>query len=196
MKIKIFETIETIIEMPDKEFDDDPSDCEIATEFFEAVEKGTGKLLYENRQYCDGNDNEIISWSTNVWVYDEKTKQEKSVSIEEYIKESDNGKPKIQIRHDLFIPWIHDDYDQNDIVEAWGGGEDIEDHAIGIAGLIPIQHIQNWEEIKHYYDKEEFIKEGTEFNTLSEYYEDDGYVEFIPDELEVEWVYGESDNGE
>ena len=107
-------------------------------------------------------------------------------------RESDNAKPKIKIRHDLFIPWIHDDYDQNDIVEAWGGGEDIEDHAIGIAGLIPIQHIQNWEEIKHYYDKEEF--ESTEFNTLSEYYEDDGYVEFIPDELEVYWVYGESDD--
>ena len=109
-------------------------------------------------------------------------------------EESDNGKPKIKIRHDLFIPWVHDDYDQKDIVEAWGGGEDIEDHAIGIAGLIPIQHIQNWEEIKHYYDKEEFIKEGTEFNTLSEYYEDDGYVEFIPDELEVEWVYEETNN--
>ena len=194
MKLKVFETIETIWELPDNYFDDkdyeqeDCSDDELATHFKE------GRLLYENRQYCDGYDNEIISWSTNVWVYDEKTKQEKSVSIEEYIKESDNGKPKIQIRHDLFIPWIHDDYDQNDIVEAWGGGEDIEDHAIGIAGLIPIQHIQNWEEIKHYYDKEEFIKEGTEFNTLSEYYEDDGYVEFIPDELEVEWVYGESDN--
>ena len=92
MKIKIFETIETIIEMPDKEFDDDPSDCEIATEFFEAVEKGTGKVLYENRQYCDGYDNEIISWDTNVWVYDKKTKQYKSVPIEEYIKESDNGR--------------------------------------------------------------------------------------------------------
>jgi len=92
MKIKIFETIETIIEMPDKEFDDDYSDCEIATEFFQAVEKGTGKLLYENRQFFDGYDNEVISWNTNVWVYDEKTKEEKSVSIEEYIKESDNGK--------------------------------------------------------------------------------------------------------
>ena len=92
MKLKIFETIETIIEMPDKEFDDDPSDCEIATEFFEAVEKGTGKVLYENRQYCDGYDNEIISWDTNVWVYDKKTKQDKSVSIEEYIKENDNEK--------------------------------------------------------------------------------------------------------
>ena len=62
MKVKIFETIETIIEMPDKEFDYDPSDCEIATEFFEAVEKGTGKVLSENRQY----DNEqIISWKSD-----------------------------------------------------------------------------------------------------------------------------------
>jgi len=82
MKIKIFETIETIRELPDNYFDqfdydlEDLSDDEIAGVFEE------GKLLYENRQYCDGNDNEIISWSTNVWVYDEKTKQDKSVPIE------------------------------------------------------------------------------------------------------------------
>ena len=92
MKIKIFETIETIWELPDNYFDqydydeEDCSDDEIASHFKE------GKLLYENRQYCDGYDNEIISWSTNVWVYDEKTKQSKSVPIEEYIKESDNGR--------------------------------------------------------------------------------------------------------
>jgi hypothetical protein len=90
MKLKVFETIETIWELPDNYFDDkdyeqdDCSDDEIASHF------QSGKLLYENRQYCDGNDNEIISWDTNVWVYDEKTKQSKSVPIEEYIKESDN----------------------------------------------------------------------------------------------------------
>ena len=59
MKIKILETIETIIEMPDKEFDDDLSDCEIATQFFQAVEKGTGKVLVEDRQY---DSEQIIYW--------------------------------------------------------------------------------------------------------------------------------------
>ena len=61
MKVKIFETIETIIEMPDEEFYEDYelSDCEIATEFFQAVEKGTGKVLSEDRQY---DSEQIISW--------------------------------------------------------------------------------------------------------------------------------------
>ena len=111
------------------------------------------------------------------------------MSKEEHNKVSESSKPKIKIIHDWFIPWIFEGYDQGDMLEAWGCGGTIEEHAIGIAGLIPIQHIQNWEKIKHYYDKEEFLKEGTEFNSLSEYYEDDGYVEYIPDELEVEWVY-------
>ena len=91
MKLKVFETIETIWELPDNYFDDkdyEQDDCsadELASHF------QAGKLLYENRKYCDGYDNEIISWNTNVWVYDEKTKQDKSVSIEEYIKENDNA---------------------------------------------------------------------------------------------------------
>ena len=90
MKLKIFETIETIRELPDNYFDqydyeqEDCSDDELASHF------QSGKLLYENRQYPDGYDNEIISWNTNVWVYDEKTKRSKSVPIEEYIMESNN----------------------------------------------------------------------------------------------------------
>ena len=64
MKVKIFETIETIIEMTDEEFYEDYelSDCEIATEFFQAVEKGTGKVLSEDRQY---DSEQIISWETD-----------------------------------------------------------------------------------------------------------------------------------
>ena len=77
------------------------------------------------------------------------------MSKEEHNKVSESSKPKIKIIHDWFIPWIFEDCDQGDMVEAWGSGGTIEEHAIGIAGLIPIQHIQNWEEIKHYYDKEE-----------------------------------------
>tara|TARA_Y100001951_G_C11171137_1_gene200317 strand:- start:116 stop:694 length:579 start_codon:yes stop_codon:yes gene_type:complete len=191
MKIKIYETIETIWELPDNYFDDkdyeqrDCSDDELASHF------KSGKLLYEDRQYNSDNGNsEIISWDTNVRVWNVETKEFEHVEI----KESESSKPKIKIRHDWFIPWIHDDYDQGDMLEAWSGEESVEDHALGIAGLIPVNHIQNWEEIKHYYDKEPFEVEDTEFNTLSEYYEDDGYVEYIPDELEVEWVYEESDN--
>ena len=69
MKIKIFETIETIWELPDNYFDDkdyeqrDCSDDELASHF------KSGKLLYEDRQYNSDNGNsEIISWDTNVRV--------------------------------------------------------------------------------------------------------------------------------
>ena len=69
MKLKVFETIETIWELPDNYFDDkdyeqeDCSDDELASHFKE------GNLLYENRQYPDGYDNEIISWDTRVHVW-------------------------------------------------------------------------------------------------------------------------------
>ena len=73
MKLKVFETIETIWELPDNYFDDkdyeqeDCSDDELASHFKE------GKLLYENRQYPDGYDNEIISWDTRVRVWNAET---------------------------------------------------------------------------------------------------------------------------
>ena len=86
MKIKIYETIETIWELPDNYFDDkdyeqrDCSDDELASHF------KSGKLLYENRQYCDNNDNEIISWDTHVRVWNAETREFEHVEI----KESDN----------------------------------------------------------------------------------------------------------
>ena len=73
MKLKVFETIETIWELPDNYFDDkdyeqeDCSDDELATHF------QSGRLLHEDRQYPDGYDNEIISWDTRVRVWDAET---------------------------------------------------------------------------------------------------------------------------
>ena len=101
---------------------------------------------------------------------------------------------KIQIIRDRFIPWILEDYDQEDISKAWSSGETIEDFALNIAGLIPVHHLKNWDDVKHHWDNDEddpCDHEG--FETWSAYYEDDGYVEHIPDTLKVEWVNEESD---
>ena len=99
-------------------------------------------------------------------------------------------KQRIKIIRDWFIPWILDDCEKHDIIEAWNTGESIEDLALNIFGLIPIDHIQNWDDIKHHWDLEDedypCIHEG--FNSWSAYYEDDGYVEHIPETLKVEWV--------
>ena len=99
-------------------------------------------------------------------------------------------KEKAKIIHNLFIPWIFEDYDRADLVEAWSSGDKIENTALTIAGLIPVLHISNWEDIKHHWDNEPCEEEG--FDKWSDYYEEDGYVEHIPETLEVEWV-GEDD---
>ena len=109
-------------------------------------------------------------------------------------------KEKIQIEHDLFTLWILEDFDCEDIVEAWSGEESIEDFCIGRAGLLPIEHIRNWDDIKHHFDNQpcelnEINKTTNKpFTSWSEYYEEDGYVHEpcsgIPDTLEIEWVYG------
>ena len=110
-------------------------------------------------------------------------------------------KDKIKILHDWFIPWIFEEYKEHELIEAWGSGMSIEDYALGIFGMLPVNHIANWEEIKHHYDgndindpenKDEIeLVEG--FESWSDYYEDDGYVDFIPDTLEVEWVHEEEE---
>ena len=103
---------------------------------------------------------------------------------------------KIQIIRDWFIPWILEDHDQEDITGAWSSGVSIEDFALGIAGLIPVQHIKNWEEIKHHFDldSENYPCTHEGFKTWSAYYEDDGYIEGVPDTLKVEWVNENSDS--
>ena len=97
---------------------------------------------------------------------------------------------EIIIYYEMFVPWIHDGYNQHELLQAWGSGESIEDHAIGIAGLVPIQHIKNWDNIKHHFDIEPCKEDG--FTKWSDYYEDDGYIHgpgVIPDTLKIKWDY-------
>ena len=47
-------------------------------------------------------------------------------------------KEKLIIYYHLFVPWIHDSYDQAELLEAWASGESPEDHGLSIAGLLPI----------------------------------------------------------
>ena len=105
-------------------------------------------------------------------------------------------KDKIKILHYWFIPWIFEDYKEHELIEAWESGMSVEDYALGIFGMLPVNHIANWKEIKHHYDgndindpenKDEIeLVEG--FESWSDYDEDDGYVYYIPDTLDVEWV--------
>ena len=111
-------------------------------------------------------------------------------------------KEKIQIEHNLFIPWILEDYGDQEIAEAWGSGVSIEDFCISHAGLLPIQHIRNWEDVMHHFDDEPYngkeinYSTGKLFTSWSEYYEEDGYVHglSLPDTLEIEWVYEGEEN--
>ena len=100
---------------------------------------------------------------------------------------------KLIIYYYLFVPWIHDEYSHGALLEAWGSGESIEDHALGIAGMFPIGHFKNWDEVKHHWDDIPYdgIKdtEDQKFKTWSEFYDYDGYVDGLPDTLDVEWDY-------
>ena len=112
-------------------------------------------------------------------------------------------KDKIKIRHYWFIPWMYDDYKEHELIKAWESGMSIEDYALGVFGMLPVNHIDNWKETKHHYDVDQFhhdihdsehkieLVEG--FESWSDYYEDDGYVNYIPDTLEVEWVHEEEE---
>ena len=84
---------------------------------------------------------------------------------------------KIELREDLFVPWILDDYSKEEIIEMANEPVPLRDTCLNIAGLIPTQHIDNYSEIK---------------DDLSHLVDDeDAYVE--PDnrfifEYEVVWV--------
>ena len=104
---------------------------------------------------------------------------------------------KLIIYYHLFVPWIHDGYSRADLLDAWSSGESPEDHAISIAASFPVQHFKNWDEVKHHWDNgwDDNPYDGSKdtedlkFKTWSDWYEHDGYVEGIPDTLEVEWDY-------
>ena len=44
-------------------------------------------------------------------------------------------KDKIKIEHDWFIPWILEDYSQEEMADAWSSGQSLEDFCMSIAGL-------------------------------------------------------------
>ena len=108
-------------------------------------------------------------------------------------------KEKLIIYYYLFVPWIHAEYDKDALLTAWSSGESPEDHGLSIAGLLPIQHIRNWEDVMHHFDDEPYngkeinYSTGKLFTSWSEYYENDGYVHglSLPNTLEIEWVYEE-----
>lgn len=106
-------------------------------------------------------------------------------------------KDTVEIIRDWFIPWIFEEYNEDDMQEAWSSGESIESYALGIAASIPVNHIDNWEDVKHHWDNEpcdewqkNYLTEKG-FDKWTDYYEDDGYVEHIPDTLKVKWVQSE-----
>ena len=108
-------------------------------------------------------------------------------------------KDKVEIIRDWFIPWIMEDTSVEDAMSHEGS---IESYALGIAGSIPVNHINNWEDVKHHWDDEpcderqrNFLTERG-FDKWTDYYEDDGYVEHIPDTLEVKWVQSEEESEE
>jgi len=78
----------------------------------------------------------------------------------------------LKVKEDWFVPWILDDYSDNQIMEAWECGSSPREHVLDVAGLMPINHIQNWEEVKEHFSKEEI---------------EDGYIEEWND-FEIEWV--------
>jgi hypothetical protein len=52
----------------------------------------------------------------------------------------------IKLREDLFVPWMIEDFDTEHLVGI--GDVSLREHCFSMAGLIPIQHIDNWEEVK------------------------------------------------
>ena len=84
---------------------------------------------------------------------------------------------KVELREDLFVPWILDDYSKEEIIEMANEPVPLRDTCLNIAGLIPTQHIDNYSEIK---------------DDLADIIIDDGY-HISPDnrfilEYEVVWV--------
>jgi hypothetical protein len=88
-----------------------------------------------------------------------------------------------KLNRNEFIPWILSEYDKEEIIGLWCKGESIEECAICCAGEFPTRYIENWEEIQHLYTEEEQQRA-----------DENWCVEYIPDDLEVEWIYEEQDN--
>jgi len=78
----------------------------------------------------------------------------------------------LKVIEDRFVSWILEEFSAEDIKESWECGSSPREHVLGVAGLMPINHIQNWEEVKEHFSKEEL---------------EDGYIGEW-DDFEIEWV--------
>ena len=85
-------------------------------------------------------------------------------------------KDKVKIIRDWFISWIIEDTSIEDAMSHEGS---IESYALGIAESIPLQHISNWEDVKHHWNDDD--------------YDEYEVVASIPDTLEVRWVQSEEE---
>jgi hypothetical protein len=93
------------------------------------------------------------------------------------------SKATFKLNHDSFIPWLFSESDKDEILGYWMQGGSAEEYAINSAGYFPLNHIENWEDIKHHYTKEE-----------QEMAEEEYEVQYIPDDLKVEWIYEAQDD--
>ena len=73
----------------------------------------------------------------------------------------------LKVREEWFVPWILSDYSPQAQLDAWNSGRKPREFALDVAGLIPISHIQNWEEVKEHFSEEEiedeYIAEWNDF---------------------------------
>ena len=73
----------------------------------------------------------------------------------------------LKVREEWFVPWILSDYSHQAQLDAWNSGRKPREFALDVAGLIPISHIQNWEEVKEHFSEEEiedeYIAEWNDF---------------------------------
>jgi len=80
----------------------------------------------------------------------------------------------LKVLEEWFVPWILDDYSATELMEAWEEGIKPKQFVLDAACLMPITHIQNWDEVKEHFSKEEI---------------EDGYIEEWND-FKIEWVLG------
>jgi hypothetical protein len=74
----------------------------------------------------------------------------------------------LKVKEELFVPWILEEYTANELyMEALEDGSSTKQFALDVAGLMPINHIQNWEEVKQHFSEEDiegdYIEEWSDF---------------------------------
>jgi hypothetical protein len=79
----------------------------------------------------------------------------------------------LKVKEELFVSWILEEYTANELyMEALEDGGTTKQFVLDVAGLMPINHIQNWEEVKQHFSEEDI---------------EDGWIEDWSD-FKIEWV--------